>query len=73
LSEICAISTTYPEGEGKTAPLIHKGFSHAPPSPLSAQMRHLTTVHHASFWPRCADPKPLCVVISPGLFLQRSK
>ena len=49
---------TYPEGRGKTAPLIHKGFSHAPPSPLSAQMRHLTTVHHASFWPRCADPKP---------------
>ena len=27
---------TYPEGEGKTAPLIHKGFSRAPPSPLSA-------------------------------------
>ena len=33
ISEICAISRTYPEGEGNTAPLIHKGFSPAPPSP----------------------------------------
>ena len=35
-AQICAISMAYPEGEGKTAPLIHKGFSGAPPSPWRA-------------------------------------